>query len=157
MIEVKGITSMLSRLVPVWRPIAQNFRIHSPCWIDPRTSTDIILTYITLQDPGSGGNGVTPSSQFCVHFMLLLPTVWSYKFHVAYHGVTLMLIFVCCWPCLLVTFDFMFQLNAPFLYYIYHIPLHVSSNFMLIIRRIHCIHTESGSLYFTLKTIEWFS
>ena len=47
-------------------------------------------------------------------------------------------------------FDFMFQLNAPFLYYIYHIPLHVSSNFMLIIRRIHCIHTASGSLYVTL-------
>ena len=48
------------------------------------------------------------------------------------------------------TFDFMFQLNAPFLYYIYHIPLHVSSNFMLIIRRIHCIHAASGSLYVTL-------
>ena len=47
-------------------------------------------------------------------------------------------------------FDFMFQLNAPFLYYIYHIPLHVSSNFMLIIRRIHCIHTASGTLYVTL-------
>jgi hypothetical protein len=44
----------------------------------------------------------------------------------------------------------MFQLNALFLYYIYHIPLHVSSNFMLIIRRIHCIHTTSGSLYVTL-------
>ena len=54
-------------------------------------------------------------------------------------------------------FDFMSQLNAPFLYYIYHIPLHVSSNFMLIIRRIHCMHTLSGSLYVTLKTIEWFS
>ena len=37
-----------------------------------------------------------------------------------------------------------------FLYYIYHIPLHVSSNFMLIIRRLHCIHTASGSLYVTL-------
>ena len=47
-------------------------------------------------------------------------------------------------------FDFMFQLNAPFLYYIYHIPLHVSSNFMLITRRIHCIHTASVSLYVTL-------
>ena len=47
-------------------------------------------------------------------------------------------------------FDFMFQLNAPFLYYIYHIPLHVSSNFMLFIRRIHCIHAASGSLYVTL-------
>ena len=47
-------------------------------------------------------------------------------------------------------FDFMFQLNAPFLYYIYHIPLHVSSNFMLIIRRIHCMHTASGSSYVTL-------
>ena len=44
----------------------------------------------------------------------------------------------------------MFQLNAPFVYYIYHIPLHVSSNIMLIIRRIHCIHTASGSLYVTL-------
>ena len=44
----------------------------------------------------------------------------------------------------------MFHLNAPFLYYIYHIPLHVSSNFLLIIRRIHCIHTASGSLYVTL-------
>jgi len=31
-----------------------------------------------------------------------------------------------------VIFDFMFQLNAPLLYYIYHIPLHVSSNIMLI-------------------------
>ena len=41
-------------------------------------------------------------------------------------------------------FDFMFQLNAPFLYYIYHISLHVSSNFMLVISRIHCIHTASG-------------
>ena len=29
-------------------------------------------------------------------------------------------------------FDFMFQLNAPFLYYIYHIPLRVSNNIMLI-------------------------
>jgi len=48
------------------------------------------------------------------------------------------------------TFDFMFQLNAPFLYYINHIPLHVSSNTMFIIRRIHCIHTASGSLYVTL-------
>ena len=47
-------------------------------------------------------------------------------------------------------FDFMFQLNALFFYYIYHIPLHVSSNIVLIIRRIHCIHTESGSLYVTL-------
>ena len=44
-------------------------------------------------------------------------------------------------------FDFMFKLNALFVYYIYHIPLHVSSNVMLIIRRIHCIHTASGSLY----------
>ena len=35
-------------------------------------------------------------------------------------------------------FDFMFQINAPFLYYIYHIPLHVSSTIVLIIRRIHC-------------------
>ena len=58
--------------------------------------------------------------------------------------------FMCRWPCILVIFDFMFQLNAPFLYYIYHIPLHVSSNFMLILRRIHCIHTASGSLYVTL-------
>ena len=41
-----------------------------------------------------------------------------------------------------------------FLYYIYHIPLHVLSNIMLIIRRIHCIHKASGSLYVTLKTIE---
>ena len=47
-------------------------------------------------------------------------------------------------------FDFMFQLNAPFVYYIYRIPLHVSSNTVLIIRRIHCIHTTSGSLYVTL-------
>ena len=60
-------------------------------------------------------------------------------------------IFVCCWPCILVIFDFMFQLNAPFVYYIYHIPLHVSSNTVLIIRRIHCIHTASGSLYVTLR------
>ena len=49
-----------------------------------------------------------------------------------------------------VRFDFMFQLNVLFLYYIYHIHLHVSSNFMLIIRRIHCIHTASGSLYVIL-------
>jgi len=48
----------------------------------------------------------------------------------------------------------MFQLNAPFLYYIYHIPLHVSNTTVLIIRRIHCIHTASGSLYVTLKTID---
>ena len=48
--------------------------------------------------------------------------------------------------------DFMFQLNAPFLYYIYHIPLHVSRNFMLTIGRIHCIHTVSGSLYVTQRT-----
>ena len=47
-------------------------------------------------------------------------------------------------------FDFMFQLNAPFLYYIYYVPLHVSSNFLLIIRRIHCIHSASGSLYVIL-------
>ena len=51
-------------------------------------------------------------------------------------------------------FDFMFQLNAPFVYYICHIPLHVSSNIVPIIRRIHCIHTAPGSLYVTLKTIE---
>ena len=50
----------------------------------------------------------------------------------------------------LVIFDFMFQLNAPFVYYIYQLPLHVSSNIVLIIRRIHCIHTASGSLYVTL-------
>ena len=43
----------------------------------------------------------------------------------------------------------MFQLNAPFLYYIFHIPLHVSSNNVLIMR-IHCIHTASGSLCVTL-------
>ena len=59
-------------------------------------------------------------------------------------------IFMCCWPCILVIFDFMFQLNAPFVYYIYHIPLHVSSDIALIIRRIHWIHTAYGSLYFTL-------
>ena len=47
-------------------------------------------------------------------------------------------------------FDFMFQLNAPFVYYIYQLPLHVSSSIVLIIRRIHCIHTASGSLYVTL-------
>ena len=52
------------------------------------------------------------------------------------------------------SFDFMFQLNAPFVYYIYQLPLHVSSNIVFIIRRIHCIHTASGSLYVTLKTIE---
>ena len=49
--------------------------------------------------------------------------------------------------------DFMFQPNAPFFYYIYHIPLHVSSNNVLIIRSIHCIHTASGSLYVTLKQL----
>ena len=65
--------------------------------------------------------------------------------------------FLCCWPWILVIFNFMFQLNAPFLYYIYHIPLHFSSNFMLNIRRIHCIHTASGSMYVALKKIEWFS
>ena len=71
-------------------------------------------------------------------------------------------IFMCCWPCILVIFDFMFQLNAPFVYYIYHIPLHVSSDIVLIMRRIHCvcvyiyiyiyiyINTASGSLYVTL-------
>ena len=59
-------------------------------------------------------------------------------------------VFMCCWPCILVTFDFMFQLNVPFVYYIYQLPLHVSSNIVLIIRRIHCIHTASGSLYVTL-------
>ena len=71
-------------------------------------------------------------------------------------------IFMCCWPCILVIFDFMFQLNAPFVYYIYHIPLHVSSDIVLIMRRIHCvcvyiyiyiyiyIYTASGSLYVTL-------
>ena len=48
----------------------------------------------------------------------------------------------------------MFQLNAPYLYYIYHIPLHVSSNIMLIMRRIHCIHTASGSLYVTLLSAQ---
>ena len=47
-------------------------------------------------------------------------------------------------------FDFMFQLNAPFVCHIYQLPLHVSSNIVLIIRRIHCIHTASGSLYVTL-------
>ena len=49
--------------------------------------------------------------------------------------------------CIIMIFDFMFQLNAPFVYYIYEIPLHVSSNIVLIIRRIRCIHTTSGSLY----------
>ena len=48
-------------------------------------------------------------------------------------------------------FDFMFQLNAPFVYYIYQLPLHVSSNIVLIIRRINCIHTASGSLYVTIS------
>ena len=47
-------------------------------------------------------------------------------------------------------FYFMFQLNATFVYYIFHIPLHVSSNIVLIMRRIYCIHTASGSLYVTL-------
>ena len=56
--------------------------------------------------------------------------------------------FLCCWPCILVIFDFMFQLNAPFVCYIYQLPLHVPSNIVLIIRRIHCIHTASGSLFF---------
>ena len=59
-------------------------------------------------------------------------------------------IFMCCWPCILVIFDFIFQLNAPLVYHIYQLPLHVSSNIVLIIRRIHCIHTASGSLYVTL-------
>ena len=59
-------------------------------------------------------------------------------------------IFMCCWPCILVIFDFMSQINAPFVYYIYQFPLHVSSNIVLIIRRIHCRHTASGSLYVTL-------
>jgi len=36
----------------------------------------------------------------------------------------------------------MFQLNALFVYYIYHIPLHVSRNTVLIIRRIQ-LHTYS--------------
>ena len=49
-----------------------------------------------------------------------------------------------------VIFDFMFQFNAPFVCYIYQLPLHVSSNIVPIIRRIHCIHTASGSLYVTL-------
>ena len=49
-----------------------------------------------------------------------------------------------------ILFDFMFQFNAPFVYYIYQLPLHVSSHIVLIIRRIHCIHTASGSLYVTL-------
>jgi len=44
----------------------------------------------------------------------------------------------------------MFQLNAPFVYYIHRIPLHVLSNIVLIIWRNHCIHTASGSLYVTL-------
>ena len=35
-------------------------------------------------------------------------------------------------------------------YYIFHIPLHVSSNIVLIIRRIYCIHTASVSLYVIL-------
>ena len=60
-------------------------------------------------------------------------------------------LFLCfCWPCILVIFDFMFQLNAPLVYYIYQLPLHVSSHIVLIIRRVHCIHTSSGSLYVTL-------
>ena len=41
-------------------------------------------------------------------------------------------------------------INAPFVYYIYQLPLHVSSNIVPIIKRIHCIHTASGSLYVTL-------
>ena len=49
----------------------------------------------------------------------------------------------------------MFQLNAPFVYYIYQLPLHVSSNIVLIIRRIHCIHTASGSLYVTNGALSW--
>ena len=44
----------------------------------------------------------------------------------------------------------MFQLNALFVYYTYHIPVHVSSTIAPIIRRIHCIHTASGSLYVTI-------
>jgi len=44
-------------------------------------------------------------------------------------------------------FDFMFQLNASFVYYIFfYIPLHVSSNIVLIIRSNYCIHTAPGSL-----------
>jgi hypothetical protein len=30
-----------------------------------------------------------------------------------------LLIFMCCWPCILVIFDFVFQLNALFFYYIF--------------------------------------
>ena len=54
-------------------------------------------------------------------------------------------------PCIVDLFDFVFQLNAPFVYY--QLPLQVSSNIVLIIRRNHCIHTASGSLYVTLKQL----
>jgi hypothetical protein len=36
------------------------------------------------------------------------------------------------------------QLDAQFLIYIYIDSLHVSSNLVLIIRRVNCIHTTSG-------------
>ena len=42
------------------------------------------------------------------------------------------------------------KLMHPLFIIFFHIPLHVSSNIVLIIRRIHCIHTASGSLYVTL-------
>ena len=34
--------------------------------------------------------------------------------------------------------------------YFFHISVHVSSHIVLIIRRVYCIYTASGSLYVTL-------
>ena len=52
-----------------------------------------------------------------------------------------------CWPSILVLCYLVFQLDAQFLFYIYCIPLHVSSTNMLIFRRINCIYTASGSRF----------
>ena len=115
----------------------------------------------------SAGQVYRPSSQCMLTTNCALSTFTATDWHLRHHVIVLqdvsavrqetvvyqqtsLIFFMCCWPYILVIFDFLLHLNAPFLYYIYHIPLHVSSNIMLIIRRIHCIHTASGSLYVTL-------
>ena len=52
---------------------------------------------------------------------------------------TCVIICMCCWPCILVIFDFMFQLKAPFVYYIF-------SYFSTCFEQ-YCAHHQEDLLY----------
>ena len=58
-------------------------------------------------------------------------------------------IFMCCWPCILIIFDFMFQLNAPFVYYIFFI-------FLYMFRAILC-SSSGGSIVYTQHLVLYMS